>query len=64
MPSWSFKLGWEVFDGVEVISLSHVDMEDVILDLDPRVCSSVICLYVYGFESRWEFMVQHLISET
>ena len=64
MPSWSFKLEWEVFDGVEIISSSHVDMEDIILNPDPWVCRSIICLYVYGFESLWKFMIQHLIGET
>ena len=40
-----------------------MDMDDIVLNLDPRVCCSVICLYVYGFESLWKFMVQHLIGE-
>ena len=32
MPSWSFKLEWEVFDGVEIITVGHVDMKEIILD--------------------------------
>ena len=40
-----------------------MDMEDIVLNLDPGVCCSVICLYVYGFKSLWKFMVQHLIGE-
>ena len=64
MPGWPFELEGEVFYGVEVISSSHVYVEDIILDPDPRVCCSVVRLYVYGLESRWKFMVQHLIGET
>ena len=64
MPSWSFKLEGQVLDGVEIVSSSHVDMEDAVLNPDPRVCCSVVRLYVYGFESLWKFMVQHLVGET
>ena len=49
---------------MEIISSSHMDMEDVVLNPDPKVYRSVVCLYVYGFESLWKFMVQHLIGET
>src|SRR3954466_9489395 len=38
-----------VFYGVEVVSSGHVDMEDIVLNPDSRVCRSVVCLYVYGF---------------
>ena len=63
MPSWSFQLEGKVFDGVEVIPTSHVDMKDKVLDPDPWVCRSIVCLYVHGFESLWKFVIQHLISE-
>ena len=64
VPSWPFELEGYVLDGVEIISSSHMDMEDIVLNPDPRVCCSVVCLYVYGFESLWKFMVQHLVGET
>ena len=64
MPSWSFNPKGQVFDGTEIVSSSHMDVEDIILDPDPRVCCSFVRLYVYGLESRWKFMVQHLIGET
>ena len=63
MPSWSFQLEGQIFDGVEIISTSHVDMKDKVLDPDPKVRRSVVCLYVHGFESLWEFVIQHLIDE-
>ena len=63
MPSWSFQLEGQVFDGVEIISASHVDVKDKVRNPDPRVCRSVVCLYVHGFESLWKFMIQHLIGE-
>ena len=63
MPSWSFQLEGQVFDGVEIISTSHMDMKDKVLDPYPRVYSSVVCLYIHGFESFRKFMIQHLIGE-
>ena len=48
----------------KIVSWSHMDVEDIVLDLDPRVCCSVVCLYVYRFESLWKFMIQHLVGET
>ena len=63
MPSWSFQLEGQVFDGVEIVSASHMDMEDEVLNPDPRVCRSVVCLYVHGLESLWKFVIQHLIGE-
>ena len=34
-------------------------MKDIVLNPDPRVCCSVICLYVYGLESLCKFVVQY-----
>ena len=59
-----FELEGQVLDGVEIVSASHMNMEDKVLNPDSRVCCSVVCLYVYGFESLWKFMVQHLVGET
>ena len=63
MLSWSFQLEGQVFHGVEIISSSHMDMEDTVLNPDPKVCRSVVCLYVHGFESLWKIVIQHLIGE-
>ena len=63
MSSWSLQLEGEVFDGVEVIPTSHVYMQDKILDPDPWVCRSVMCLYVHRFKTLWKFVVQYLFSE-
>ena len=64
MPSWSFKLEGQVFNGMEIFSASDMDMEDKDLNLDPRVYGPVVCLYVHWFETFWEFVVQHFIGET
>ena len=64
MPSWPFKLERQVFNGMEIVSTSHMNMEDKVLYPDSRVCGSVVRLYVHRFESLWEFVIQHLISET
>ena len=63
MPSWSFQLEGQVFNGVEVVSARHTDMEDEVLNPDPRVCRSVVRLYVHGFESFWKFVIQNLVDE-
>ena len=63
MSSWSLQLERKVFDGMEIISPSHVDMKDKVLNLDPRVCCSIVCLYVHRFESFWEFMLHYFIGE-
>ena len=64
MPSWPFKLEGKVFNGMEIVSTSHMNMEDEVLYPDSRVCASVVRLYVHRFESFREFVIQHLISET
>ena len=63
MSSWSLQLEGQVFYGVEANSASHVDVEDKVLNPDPKVCHSVVCLYIHGFKSLWKFMIQHLIGE-
>ena len=64
VPTWPFEFEGQILNGVGIISSSHMDMEDIVLNPDPRDCCSVVCLYVYGFESLWKFMVQYLIGET
>ena len=63
MSSWSLQLEGKVFDGVEVIPTSDVNMQDKILDLDPWVCGAVVCFYVHRFDALWEFMVQYFFDE-
>ena len=63
MRRWSFQLEGKVFDCMEVVPTSHVNMEDEIFNPDPRVYRSVVCLYVHVFESLWKFVIQHLIGE-
>ena len=63
MSSWSLQLEGKVFDGVEVILTSHVNMQDKILDPDLWVCGAIVCFYVHRFEALWEFMVQYFFSE-
>ena len=63
MPSWPLQLEGKIFDGVEVVPTSHVDMQDKILNPDPGVSRSVICLYVHRFKTLWKFVVQYLFGE-
>ena len=57
MPSWPFKLEVQLFNGMEIVSTSHMNMEDKVLYPDSRVCGPVIRNYVHRFESLWEFMI-------
>ena len=61
--SWSFQLEGQVFDGVEIIFASHVDVKNKVLNPDPRVHRSVVCLYVHRFKALWEFMVQYFFGQ-
>ena len=63
MSSWSLQLEGKVFDGMEVVPTSHMYMQDKVLDPDPWVCRSVICLYVHWFKALWEFVVQYFITK-
>ena len=42
MPSWSFKLEWEVFDGVKIVTAGHVDMKEIVLDPYRGICCAII----------------------
>ena len=46
MSSWSFKLEGQVFDGMEIVSASHMNMEDKVLDPDS---GSVVPTYASMF---------------
>ena len=46
MPSWSLKVEEQVLDGVEIVSASHMDVEDEALNLDP---GSVVPSYASMF---------------
>ena len=63
MPSCPFQLEGQVFDGVEIVSASHMNVKNKVLNPDRSVYSSVVCLDVYGFKPLWKFMVQHFIGE-
>ena len=63
MPRWPFKLEGQVFNGMEIVSTSHMNMEDEVLYPNSQVCGFVVRLYVHRFESLWEFVIQHLIGE-
>ena len=42
MPSWSFEFKWEVFDGVQIVTAGHVDVQEEVLDPYRRICCAVI----------------------
>ena len=63
MSSWSFKLEWEVFDGVKIVAAGHVDMKEIILDPYRRICCAIIRFDVYRFEALRDFMIHYFICE-
>ena len=62
MPSWSFKLEWEVFDGVKIVA-GHVNVEKEIFDPYRGVCCPIIWFDVHGLEPFWEFMLHYFVRE-
>ena len=63
MPSWSFKLEWEILDGVEIITAGHMDMKEIILDPYRRICCAIVRFNVYEFEALKDFMIHYFICE-
>ena len=63
MPSWSFHLEGQVFDGVEIVSAGHVDVEEIVLDPDRGVCCAIIRFNIDGFKPFWDLMIHYLICE-
>ena len=51
MPGWSFKLEWEVFDGMEIITAAHVDMKEIVFDPNRVVCCAIIRFNIHGFKN-------------
>ena len=63
MPSWAFKLEWEVFDGVKIIPAGHVDMKEIILDPYRRIYCAIVRFDVHEFETLGDFMIYYFICE-
>ena len=63
MPSRSFKLEWEVFDGVKIITTGHVDMKEMVFHPNRGICCAVIGFNVYGFETFGDLMVHYFVCE-
>ena len=63
MPSWSFKLEWEVLDGVEIVTAGHMDMKEIIFDPNREVCCAIVGFNVHGFKPFRDLMIHYFISE-
>ena len=63
MPSWSFKLEWEILDGVEIITACHVDVKEIIFDPNRGVCCAIVGFNVYGFKPFRDLMIHYFVSE-
>ena len=63
MPSWSFKLEWDVFDGVKIVTAGHVDMKEIVFDPNRGICCAIVGFNVHGFEALWDFMIHYFIRE-
>src|SRR3954465_12604616 len=63
MPIWSFKLEWEVFDGVQIIATCHVDVKEIILNPYCRICRTIVRLDIDGFETLWDLMIHYFVCE-
>ena len=63
MSCWSLQLQGKVFNGVEVISTSHVNVEKKIHNLDGRVCRFIVLLDVNGFKPFRKLVLHYFISK-
>src|SRR3954468_7476960 len=63
MPSWSLKLEWEVFDGVQIIATCHVDVKEIILNPYCRICRTIVRFDIDGFKTLWDFMIHYFVCE-
>ena len=63
MPSWSFKLEWEVLDGVEIVAAGHMDVKEIIFDPNRRVCCAIVGFIAYGFKPFRDLMIHYFVSE-
>ena len=63
MPSWSFKLEWEILDGVEIITAGHMDMQEIILDPNRGVCCAIVGFNVHGFKPLRDLMIHYFVCE-
>jgi len=53
----------EIFDGVEIITASHVNVEKKVFNPYSRIRRSIICFNVYGLKPFWELVLHYLIGE-
>ena len=53
----------KIFDGMKVISLSHVNVEKKIFNQDGRIRRSIVLFDVYGFQPFWKLVFHDLIDE-
>ena len=63
MPCWSFQLYREVFNGVEVISTSHVNVDKKIYNPYGRIHRSIILLDVHGFKPFRKLVLRYFIDK-
>ena len=63
MPSWSFKVEWEVFDGVKIITAGHVDMKEIVFDPNRGVCCAIVRFDIHGFKPFGDLIIHYFICE-
>ena len=63
MPSWSFKLEREIFDGVKIVAAGHMDVEKIVFDPHREVCCAIVRFDVYGFKPFGDLMIHYFVSE-
>ena len=49
---------------MQIITVSHVDVEEEILNPYSGICCTIIRFDIYGFETLREFVIHNFISET
>ena len=63
MPGWSFKLEWEIFDGMKIVTAGHVDVKEIVFDPKRGVCCAIIGFDIEGFKPIGDLMIHYFICE-
>ena len=58
---FNFKV--DIFDGVDIITATHVNVEKKIFNPYSGICHSIVCLDVYGFKPFQKLVLHYLIGK-
>ena len=57
------QLEGEIYDGVKIITVGHVDMKEIVFDPNRGVCGAIVGFNVHGFKPFGDLMIHYFVSE-